>query len=228
MARVPSTDGGEFEAYLAVPAAGSAPGVVVLQEIFGANKNMRAVCDWLASEGFLAACPDLYWRMEPGLEMDESQRDRARELGSKLDQSKVAEDIGSTMEFLKRQPKCSGRVGTVGFCLGGRLAYLSAVRKKPNAAVSYYGVGIDTVLAEAGNLSCPMLMHFAELDKFTPPAAIDAIRGALAEPRVTIQEYAGCDHAFARKGGANYNAEAAELANARTLAFLRQSLGGAG
>jgi carboxymethylenebutenolidase len=218
MASVRSFDGGEFSAYLALPSSGRGPGVVVLQEIFGVNANMRSVCDWLASRGFVAICPDLFWRIEPGIELDETQRDRAIALLGKLDAAKAVDDAAAAVEFLRKHPACTGRVGAVGYCLGGRLAYLLAVRHKIEAAVSYYGVMIEKSLAEAKNLSCPLMLHIAGLDQYGSLEIQKQIQAAL--PDQTIHIYPNSDHAFARRTGMHYDPSAAELADLRTIDFL--------
>jgi carboxymethylenebutenolidase len=222
MVSVRSFDGGEFPAYLAVPSSGRGPGIVVLQEIFGVNKTMRSVCDWLASRGFVALCPDLFWRIEPGFELDESQRERAFELLGKLDAAKAVGDAAAAVNFLRADPACTGRVGAVGYCLGGRLAYLLAVRHKLEAAVSYYGVMIEKSLDEAKNLSGPIMFHVAGLDQYTPPEVQAQIQAAF--PDQTVHIYPNSDHAFARKGGGHYDPRAAELADLRTIEFLLRHL----
>jgi len=176
--RIRAFDGGEFPAYLKLPAGGRGPGIVVLQEIFGVNQNMREVCDWYAARGFAAICPDLFWRIEPGLDLTEKDFEKAIGLFGKLDHDKAVDDAAAALDFLRGHPSCNGRAGAVGFCLGGRLAYFLAVRYKPDAAVGYYGVGIEKGLGEAGNLACPLMLHFGGLDKYSPPEVIDEIRGA--------------------------------------------------
>jgi carboxymethylenebutenolidase len=135
------------------------------------------------------------------------------------------EDIAATIAFLRKDPACTGKVGTVGYCLGGKLAYLSATRTGADAAVGYYGVGIEKALGEAGKIRKPLMLHIAKLDKFVPLEAQAQIHGALgANPRVTIYDYEGCDHAFARKGGDHYDMAAANAANGRTLSFFKRHL----
>jgi carboxymethylenebutenolidase len=225
--RIPSSGGGEFSAYMALPRKGRGPGVVVLQEIFGVTQSLRRVCDWLASRQFTAIVPDLYWRSEPGVELAETDFDRARALRAKTDDRQVAADASAAIDFLRQHEACTGRVGVTGYCWGGMLAYLTAVLHKPDAAVGYYGVGIDQKLDLAGSLSCPLMLHFAEKDQFAPPEAVAKVRAALGNnPRVTIWEYAGAGHAFARPGGAHFDAKAADLADMRTLSFLVEHLFG--
>jgi carboxymethylenebutenolidase len=256
MTRIRSFDGGEFSAYLALPAGGRGPGIVVLQEIFGVNQNMRDVCDWYAARGFTAICPDLFWRIEARreqpLELTEKDFEKAIGLLGKLDHDKVIDDAAAALDFLRGHPSCNGRAGAVGFCLGGALAYFLAVRYKPDVAVGYYGVGIEKGLGEAGNLACPLMLHFGGLDKYSPPEVIDQIRGVLgSEPngqatstyphpdgwglntnrqatrspaQPTIHVYPNSDHAFARRTGPHYDAAAAELANLRTLELFVRAL----
>jgi carboxymethylenebutenolidase len=229
--RIKSFDGGEFDGYVALPASGYGPGIVVLQEIFGVNGYMRSVADWYAAHGFVAVCPDLFWRIERGVELTDKGDDwkRAIEFYQKIDEDKAVEDSAATLAFLRKHTACSGRVGAVGFCMGGNLAYLLSVRFKPDCAVGYYGVAIEQSLDEAKNLASPLLLHIAEKDKFCPPEAQAQIHEALdSNPLVTIHDYPGLDHAFGRPGGEHYAPAAAELANLRSLEFLVSNLAGAG
>src|SRR6266536_2302097 len=160
MATVKSFDGGEFDAYVAVPASGYGPGIVVLQEIFGVNEFLRNVCDWYAAHGFVAICPDLFWRQERGVELSDKTEagwQKAFEFYQGLDEAKAVEDSAAALEFLRGQPACIGRVGAVGFCLGGNLAWLLSARFKPDCAVGYYGVSIEKTLDEAKNVSSPLM-----------------------------------------------------------------------
>jgi carboxymethylenebutenolidase len=213
---------GEFSAYLALPVGGRGPGLLVLQEIFGVNQNMRDVCDWFAARGFLALCPDLYWRVAPNVELSpERDHERALEMMRRLDQTKAVDDAAIAMDFLRTHPACTGRAGAIGYCMGGRLAFLLAARHQPDAVTGYYGVGIERSLDEAKNIACPLMLHIAGLDKYCPPAARDQIIAAL--PDAAIHVYPNSDHAFARKG-AHFDAAAAELANLRTVEFLLRTL----
>src|SRR5258705_11429079 len=133
MVTIKSFDGGEFNGYLALPGAGYGPGIVVLQEIFGINRYIPGVADWYAAHGFVALCPDLFWRQERGVELTDTGNDRnkAFSLYQGLDEAKAVEDGAAAMDRLRSSPATDGRVGAVGFCLGGNLAYLLAVRFKP-------------------------------------------------------------------------------------------------
>lgn len=227
--QIKSFDGDAFDGYLALPASGYGPGIVVLQEIFGVNEYMRSVTDWYAAHGFVALCPDLFWRMERNVELSGSDWDKAIDFYKRLDETKAVEDSAAALEFLRKHPACSGRAGAVGFCLGGNLAYLLSVRFKPDCAVGYYGVGIEKSLDEATNLSAPLLLHIGGDDQFCPPEAQSQIHAALdSNPLAKIYDYPGMGHAFGRPGGEHYDAAAAELADLRSLEFFVSNLAGAG
>jgi carboxymethylenebutenolidase len=219
---------GKFSAYLALPKQTPAPGILVIQEIFGINKVMRDLCNGFAAKGYVALCPDLFWRQEPGVQLTDktdAEWQRAFTLMQGFNQTKGVEDLIATLERLRKLDESTGKAGTVGYCLGGRLAYFMATRSNADCNVSYYGVGIETVLDEAGAITHPLLMHIAEKDRFVSPEAQKQIRDALSKnPRVEIHMYPGCDHAFAREGGAHWDAEAARLANQRTDAFFAKYL----
>ncbi|MEQ8195822.1 MAG: dienelactone hydrolase family protein [Rhodospirillales bacterium] len=220
-------DGGEFTGYLATPPSGSGPGLVVIQEIFGVNRVMRALTDQFAAQGFTALCPDLFWRQEPGIQITdqtEAEWARAFELFQGFDLDLGVKDVGSTVETLRSHETCSGSVGTVGYCLGGRLAYLAATRTRADASVGYYGVYLHEHLDEA--IKSPLMLHIAREDEFVPKEAQDRVIAALkGNPKVTIHVYEGEGHAFVRTGGKHYSATAAKLADERTMAFLHAHLG---
>jgi len=232
MVTLKSFDGDEFDAYLALPAAGYGPGIVVLQEIFGVNEFLRNVCDWYAAHGFVAISPDLFWRQERGVELTDQTKEgwqKAFELYQGLDEAKAVEDSAAALAFLRQHPACSGRVGAVGYCLGGNLAWLLSARFKPDCAVGYYGVSIEKSLNEAGNLGSPLMLHIAGKDQFCPPEAQKQIHDVLDQnPLVTIHDYPEQDHAFGRPGGEHYEERIAELANLRTLEFFVRNLTGKG
>ena len=219
---------GAFSAYVARPSSPKAPAVVAIQEIFGVNAVMRQVCDDLAAQGYLAICPDLFWRLEPGVDItDKSQAewDKALGLMGRFDVDKGVEDIAATIAQVRQDGGCSGKVGAVGYCLGGRLAYLTATRTDSDASVGYYGVGIEGYQGEAANIAHPLMLHVAREDGFVPKAAQDQVIAALKDhPKVTIHLYEGRDHAFARPGGAHYQEADARLANQRTLDFFNANL----
>ena len=219
---------GDFGAYLALPASTPAPGLLVIQEIFGVNKVMRDICDGLAAQGYTACCPDLFWRIEPGIQItDQSEAEWQQAFGlfQAFDVDKGVEDLITTLARLRGHEACSGKVGSVGYCLGGKLAYLLGARSDADCNVSYYGVGLDELLDEAPRISRPILLHVAAKDQFVPPEAQQKIQSGLAGPsQVTLHVYEEQDHAFAREGGAHYDAAAAQLANARTSDFFKEHL----
>ena len=222
------TPDGEFRAYVARPEAASAPAIVVIQEIFGVNAVMRGISDGYARQGYLAICPDLFWRIEPGIDItDQSQAewDKAFQLYNAFDVDLGVNDIAATVAYARGAGGSSGKVGAVGFCLGGLLAFLTATRTDVDAAVGYYGVGIDSRLAEADKLAEPLMLHIAEEDQFVPKPAQAMIEQALKNhPHVQIFTYPGRDHAFARTGGQHYDASDAAKAGARTLGLFKTAL----
>lgn len=219
---------GSFSAYLATPASGSGPGIVVAQEIFGVNQVMRDTADWLASEGFVALVPDLFWRIEPGIQITDKTDEewkQAFDLFGKFDPDKGMKDIQATITHLRGMEECNGKVGTVGYCLGGFLAYLAATRTDSDASVGYYGVRIPECLDEAKNIKKPLMLHVATEDEFVPKdAQAEMHKGLDGNDFVTLHDYQGNDHAFARVGGAHYDKAAADLANSRTIEFFKKNL----
>jgi carboxymethylenebutenolidase len=224
-----AADGGGFSGYLATPKSGKGPGILVIQEIFWVNKVMRDIADGFAAQGYAALCPDLFWRQEPGIQITDRTKEewaRAFQLYQGFDEAKGVDDLKATLAHLRKLPACTGKVGAVGYCLGGKLAYLMATRSDVECSVGYYGVGIDKALDEAGKIARPLMLHIAEQDEYCPPAAQQAIKAALGKnARVTIHSYPGVDHAFARNGGEHYDKAAAESANKRTADFFKQHLG---
>ncbi|MFI4973774.1 MAG: dienelactone hydrolase family protein [Caulobacterales bacterium] len=223
------TSDGDFSAYVARPGARKAAAIVVIQEIFGVNKVMRDIADELARAGYLAICPDLFWRIEPGIDITDktpAEWKRAFELFNAFDPDLGVKDIDAVIAHARQDAGCNGKVGDVGFCLGGLLAFLTADRTDADASVSFYGVGIENRLGEVEKLANPLLMHIAEEDEFVPKEAQALIRSTLKNhPQIDLFSYPGCNHAFARKGGEHYNAEAARLAERRTMAFFKKHLG---
>jgi carboxymethylenebutenolidase len=219
---------GTFTAYVALPKTTPAPGVVVAQEIFGVNQVMRDTCDWLAGQGFVAACPDLFWRIEPGIDItDKTQAewDRAFELFNLFDVDKGIEDMKAMLAAVRAQKGCTGKAGSVGYCLGGKLAFLMATRSDADANVGYYGVGLGDLLDEAKKISKPLMLHIAEKDRFSSPEEIAKVReGLKSKAQVTTHLYKDQDHAFARPGGEHYDAAEAKRANERTINFFKEHL----
>lgn len=221
------TPDGEFACYVATPQGeGPWPAVIAIQEIFGINAVMREVCGRLADLGFLAVCPDLFWRIEPGIELtDRTPEEWKQALGymNRFDIEKAMADIQFAIHQIRARPDCTGKVGAVGYCLGGHLAFLTATRTNIDAAVGYYGVNLQARLDES--VKAPLMLHIAENDSYTPAEARDRVIAALSgHPQVTLHIYAGRDHAFARPGGEHFDQADADLANQRTANFFGNHL----
>lgn len=219
---------GSFSGYLALPQSGSGPGMVVIQEIFGVNAFVQDIADGFAAQGYIALAPDLFWRQEPGIQLTdktEAERQRAFQLYQGSDEAAGLRDLQTTLTHLRGIAGCSGKTGTVGFCLGGKLAYLCATRTDADCSVGYYGVGIERALDEASCITKPFLLHIASLDQYCPKEAQAQIHTALdTHPMVTLHDYSDADHAFARTGGAHYNQAAGDLANQRTTDLFKACL----
>jgi carboxymethylenebutenolidase len=225
--RISASDGsGSFTGYLATPASGTGPGVVVVQEIFGVNKDVRAKADAWAAEGYVALAPDLFWRQQPDVQLntlDEAEWKQAFGFYQGFNFETGLADLQATINQLRSNS--SGKVGTVGFCLGGALAYLCAVNTDADANVGYYGVGIEKMLDGASKISTPLILHIATADGFVPPEAQAQIHSVLdAHRQVTLYDYLGQDHAFSRIGGDHYDEAAATLAHQRTAALFDKVL----
>ena len=219
---------GVFAAYIAQPETLPAPGVVVLHEVFGVNADIRKHCDEFAEQGFIAVAPDLFWRQEPGVDLSvtsEPDWQHGLRLYQAYDRDDGAGDVKDTADAVAKLAECTGKVAVLGYCLGGLMTFLTAVRYGVDAAVVYHGGDTEKYLSEVDGLHAPLLMHLAEEDEFISKPAQAKIKAALARrPTATVYSYPGQRHAFTRHNGAHYNAAAAALANGRTSEFLNQQL----
>lgn len=220
---------GSFEAYCAKPASTPKAAIIVIQEIFGVNPGIREKCDRWAEEGYLALAPDLFWRIRPGVELDADIPEQFQEaigLMGKFDGDTAIGDIEATIRAARGQlGDPHAKVGAVGFCLGGRLAYLTAARTDINASVSYYGVGLDGLLGESHAIAHPLMLHIPTADHFVPPEAQKTVHAGLDDhPKVTIHDYDGLDHGFAASHGQRRDEAGAQLADGRTSAFFAEHL----
>lgn len=232
--RITLSNGDTFAAYVARPQNTDvpAPVVVVIQEIFGVNDGIRKKCDWLAQEGFIAVAPDLFWRLEPDVELSDKTKqewDKALDLMNRFDVDAGIRDLQATIDRFREEEGVNGYVGVMGYCLGGKLAYLMAARSDSDASVGYYGVGLENLLEESGKIEKPLLLHIAGKDKFSTPAAQAKITQGLADnPHIAMHVYAEQDHAFTRVGGDHYDEKAALEADHHTILFFKQNLHEAG
>ena len=217
-----------FGAYVARPQGDARAAIIVIQEIFGVNAGIRRKCDKLAEEGYLAVAPDLFWRLEPGVELDpdiEPEFQRALDLMGKFDQDQGIRDIEATIHWIREKAGVA-KVGCVGYCLGGRLAYMTAARTDIDASVGYYGVGIDGLLGEKHAIAHALLLHIPTEDGFVDKDTQAAMHAGLDDhPKVTLYDYEGLDHGFATEFGKRRAEEAANLADARTSDFFKEHLG---
>ncbi|HVC60603.1 MAG TPA: dienelactone hydrolase family protein [Acetobacteraceae bacterium] len=227
---IQATDGsGSFAAYLLEPGGKPAGVVVLIQEIFGVNQAMRDTAAWAADLGFIAVCPDLFWRIEPGIDItDKSDAEwkRAFELFGKFDQAKGVEDLQATVAAARTLPGANGKVATMGYCLGGRLAFMMAEQCDADVNISYYGVGLDNLLGDLPKIAKPLLLHIADRDEFFPPEGrAKVVAATTGNALIRSYVYPNADHAFARVGGVHWDGRSAAIANGRSAEALVAALG---
>ena len=219
-----------FEGYLALPPGGRGPGIVLWQEIFGVNEHIQAVAEQLALAGFVVLAPDAFWRQAPRVQLGYAgaDRDRAMALMQGYGAGDALADITAAVPALRARPEVEGRVGTIGYCMGGKLAYLTAATTDVDAAVAYYGGGIQGQLDRAASIGCPVQFHYAGHDDHIPPAAVEQVQQAMAAAgkSAEVHVYPGSMHGFNCWARASYHAPSAALAHGRTLTFLAQALQG--
>lgn len=217
-----------FPAYVAEPEGTPKAAVIVIQEIFGINAGIRRKADTLAEAGYLAIAPELFWRFAPGIELDPDvphEMSRALELMGQFDQDAGIRDIEATIRAAHALLPAGGKIGAVGYCLGGRLAFMTAARTDIDASVGYYGVGIDGLLGEAHAIAHPVLLHVPQEDHFVDKDAQKRMHEGLDDhPKVTLYDYPGEDHGFATEFGERRSDESAKLADERTMAFFAEHL----
>jgi carboxymethylenebutenolidase len=226
-----TVDDGEFSAFTAVPASGSGPGLVVVQEIFGVNDYVRSVCERVAAMGYVALAPDMFWRQEPGFTVEPSEGEAGMQAAFAMmggfDFANVPADVGAALDHLRGLPECDGgRAGVLGFCFGGTVAFLAAAALEPDCAISYYGSGVAGNLDQADSITCPILFHFGDADPYLPNEDSQAVAQRFADvdnAQVVIQPNAG--HAFDNHLNPMFsNPEAARPAWEVTSAFLAEHL----
>ena len=221
-------NGGRSSAYLSVPESGAGPGLLIAYEIFGINQTIRDLADYFAEEGYVVLVPDLFWRVEPGLELPNDAAGVKKGLAvlHRFDVDRSIDDLGVAARRLGGLPECTGKVGIVGFSLGGKLAFLAAARAQVDVSVSFYGEGLSDVMSEANNISCPMIFHCAELDRNCPAEAVETIRAAMrGHETAEIYVYPGADAGFYSPDRDTFDKPSAMMAHTRTIAALRGAMG---
>lgn len=229
---IKASDGsGTFKAYVAVPEAlkqgKECPAIIVIQEIFGVNKELREKCDLWASKGYIAISPDLFWRQEPGVDItdqSEAEWNKAFSLFNGFDVDKGIEDLIATDAYLKNLNGCNGKTGSIGYCLGGQLAYLMATRSDTAVNIGYYGVNIQNLLDEGKNIKTPLMLHIAEQDEFVDKDAQTQIVRHFKDNNLVETHSYDAQHAFSRGNGVHYDEACAKLANERSYAFIDKAL----
>lgn len=219
--------GERYDGYLALPRAGKGPGVIIVQEIFGVNAHIRSVAEQYALAGYVVLAPDIFWRSERRVELgyEGADRDKALALVKGIDVEKTVADLGAAANTLRALPEVTGKIGAVGFCFGGQLAYLMAARGAVDAAVAYYGGGIQNKLDEADKVQAPILFHYAERDHSIPQTAIAQVKQRFAgRTNAQFHDYPGVEHGFNCSDRSAYDQHASALAHGRTLEFLSSNL----
>lgn len=233
MTKIPTFDhAGSFDAYVAKPQGLAKAAIIVIQEIFGLNAGIRQKCDNWAKLGYLAIAPDLFWRIKPGIQLDpdvDAELQEAFGYFQAYDANDGVQDIEATIRAIR-----SGidgvvpvaKVGCVGYCLGGKLAYMTAARTDIDASVGYYGVMIDQMLNESHAIAHPLMLHIPTDDHFVPADQQAAIHAGLDDhPKVILHDYPGLDHGFAAEMGNRRHEEGAQLADGHTRDFFARHLG---
>jgi len=226
---IQATDGsGSFSAYVHAPKTAPTGVVVLIQEIFGVNQAMRDTAAWVADMGFIAVCPDLFWRIEPGIDITDktdAEWKRAFELFQAFDQVKGIEDLKATVAAVRTMEGANGKVGTMGYCLGGRLAFMMAEQSDADVNISYYGVGLDGLLADAGKVTKPLLVHIADKDEYFPAEGrAKVVAETAGHAHIRCYNYPNADHAFARVNGIHWDGRSAAIANGRSAEALVAAL----
>ncbi|MEH2153294.1 dienelactone hydrolase family protein [Nostoc sp.] len=219
---------GSFQTYVVFPDVLPAPTIVVIQEILGVNADIRDTCHELASQGYIAVSPDLFWRLEPGVDLSdqsEAEWQKGVVLYTAFDYDAGVADIAATIETARSLPGANGKIGLLGYCLGGLITFITTARKGADASVVYYGGNTEKYLDEATDIKNPLLMHLGEEDEYISKEAQAAIIAALKDNGAAqVFTYPGRRHAFARHRGQHYDKDAAALANGRTTNFFQLHL----
>jgi carboxymethylenebutenolidase len=223
---IAAADGGKYGGYLSLPPRGTGPGILLFQEIFGVNRHIRAVADQYALDGFVVLAPDVFWRDAPRVELgyEGADRERALQLMKASDPKRLAEDVKTSVAALRARPEVAGKVAAIGYCMGGRLAYVAAATAGVDAAVAFYGGGIQDQLERAASITCPIQFHYGAKDTAIPTEAVEKVKAAFAGKKAEFWIYPEAGHGFNCWDRASYHAPSAALSHGRTLAFLAPTL----
>jgi carboxymethylenebutenolidase len=225
---VTTHDGGRMPAFVARPSSGRGPGVVVLHEIFGVTGYLRRRARDLAQSGYVALVPELFWRLGSNIELTEDTPEGLQQAFGylqRLDEPQAVDDAAAALEHLRSMPETRGKAGVLGFCMGGRLAYMLAAASDPDVVVSYYGSGIGNQLQEAPRIGCPIAFHFGDADQYLPVEEANRIRAALSShPNTQVHMHAGAGHAFDNPSPMFHHRGASDEAWPQTLAYLQRHL----
>jgi carboxymethylenebutenolidase len=224
---MPSRDGKTFDGYLSLPPKGTGPGLILIQEIWGVNEHIRAVADQYAMDGYVVLAPDVFWRQKPGVDLQYTEADTqfAYQYMNNLDGPNAVKDLQATAQALRARAEVNGKIASLGFCMGGRLSYALAATGAVDAAVCYYGGGIQNNLDVAASIQVPILFHYGELDDHIPASAVSAVQQAFAgRSNAEFHVYPGVGHGFNCWSRPLYNQRAAALARGRSLQWLAVSL----
>lgn len=226
--QITTLDGSVFNALLALPEGGNGSGLILIRGLFSKENALLELAEHYASLGFITVCPDIFHRQREAFEQaqnNETDWEIASRLYKSFDVEAGVRDLLGTLAYIRKMPECGGKVGTVGYCLGARLAYLMATRSDVDCAVSYYGIGIEKMLDEMYDIRLPYMIHLAENDKLMPSSTRQRVTSVLSKNKnVTVHVYPSAEHGFARKSSMTYHPELATLANERTDAFLKEVL----
>jgi carboxymethylenebutenolidase len=228
-ATAPTLDNdGSIPLYVARPSGSPRGAIIVIQEIFGVNPGIRKKADDWAGKGYLAVAPDVFWRQKPGVELDPDVPEEFQQgvdLMMKHDFDAGIRDVEAVIHWIRREQGVA-KAGLVGYCMGGRIAYMAATRTDIDASVGYYGVMIDQMLGESHAIAKPLMLHVPTADGFVGPEAQKAIHDALDDnSHVTIHDYEGLNHGFADTFGARRDEDGANLADRRTEEFFAAHVG---
>ena len=228
--KITAADGtGTFDAYVVQPKEKPVGAVVLIQEIFGVNQSMKDTAAEVAGLGFITVVPDLFWRIERNVDLTdktEAEWQKAFALMQKFDQAKGVDDLKATLAAARKLPGCNGRAGTMGYCLGGRLAFMMAEQSDADVNISYYGVGLDGLLGDLGRVKTPLVVHIADKDEYFPAAGrAKVVEAAKGNKFIATYIYPNADHAFARVGGIHWHGRSAWIANGRSAEALAAALG---